>query len=237
MILKVFPQANVSKDQIVFSFSGVRPLVFNKSNDPGNISRDHRLLFLSPGQGIDFPIYTLVGGKWTTFRSLAEKVTDQTLTILGRKRQRSTRNLSIGGGTDYPQGLKAEKSFLDSIILETGLYTWRVQELFDRYGTRAANIASFIVREAGENDLCLDNHTDYTRGEITFLTRYEYVLRLEDLILRRTLLAMLGEISVGLIVELSQIVGDELGWSESTRKDEVDDVLSVLSRKHGVKLC
>ena len=48
---------------------------------------------------------------------------------------------------------------------------------------------------------------------------------------------MLGEISVGLIVELSQIVGDELGWSESTRKDEVDDVLSVLSRKHGVKLC
>ena len=237
MILKVFPQAVVSKDQIVFSFSGVRPLMFGKSSDPGNISRDHRVLLLSPGQGIDFPIYTLVGGKWTTFRSLAEKATDQTLITLGRKRQYSTRNLSIGGGKDYPQGMDAEKRFLDNIILETGFEAHRVKELFDRYGTRAANVASFIAGETEETDPCLDNHAGYTRGEITFLTRHEYVLRLEDLILRRTLLAMLGEISVGLIVELAQVVGDELGWSESTRKDEVDDVLSVLSRKHGVKLC
>jgi glycerol-3-phosphate dehydrogenase len=59
---------------------------------------------------------------------------------------------------------------------------------------------------------------------------------LEDLILRRTLLAILGEISVGLIVELSYVVGDELGWSENTRKEEIDNVISVLAHKHGVKL-
>ena len=61
-------------------------------------------------------------------------------------------------------------------------------------------------------------------------------IHLEDLILRRTLIAMLGEISLGLINELSHVVGDELGWSESTRKDEIDGVKSILVHKHGVKL-
>jgi len=236
MIMKMFPQANVSKDQIVFSFSGVRPLVFSKSSDRGNVSRDHRVFLLTPGNGIDYPIYTLAGGKWTTFRSLAEKVTDQTLHALGRIRQYSTSNLSIGGGKDYPKNIEEEKLFLDNIVLEMGLDPQRIKELFDRYGTRAASVASFIFKEIEDNDSCLDNHVGYSRGEIVFLTRCEYVFRLEDLILRRTLLAMLGDISVGLIVELSYVVGDELGWSENTRKQEIDNVISVLAHKHGVKL-
>ena len=236
MIMKMFPQANVSKNQIVFSFSGVRPLVFSKSSDRGNVSRDHRVFLLTPGNGIDYPIYTLAGGKWTTFRSLAEKVTDQTLHALGRIRQYSTSNLSIGGGKDYPKNIEEEKLFLDNIVLEMGLDTQRIKELFDRYGTRAASVASFIFKEIEDNDSFLDNHVGYSRGEIVFLTRCEYVFRLEDLILRRTLLAMLGDISVGLIVELSYVVGDELGWSENTRKQEIDNVISVLAHKHGVKL-
>ena len=236
MIMKMFPQANVSRDQIVFSFSGVRPLIFSQSSDRGNVSRDHRVLLLTPGDGVDYPIYTLAGGKWTTFRSLAEKVTDQTLHVLGRTRQHSTCNLSIGGGKDYPKNIEEEKLFLDGIILKTGFDSNRAKELFDRYGSRAAYVASFICREIGDNDYCLNNHVGYSRGEIVFLTRCEYVFRLEDLILRRTLLAILGDISVGLIVELSYVIGDELGWSESTREEEIDNVISVLSHKHGVKL-
>ena len=47
---------------------------------------------------------------------------------------------------------------------------------------------------------------------------------------------MLGEISLGLINELSHVVGDELGWSESTRKDEIKGVKSILVHIHGGKL-
>ncbi len=49
-------------------------------------------------------------------------------------------------------------------------------------------------------------------------------------------MAILGEISLGLIVELSHVMGDELGWSVRTRKDEINCVISILSQKHGVKL-
>ena len=236
MIMKMFPQANVSKDQIIFSFSGVRPLMSSQSTDRGSVSRDHRVSLLTPGEGVEYPIYTLVGGKWTTFRSLAEKVTDQTLHALGRTRQYSTSDLAIGGGKNYPKHAEDEQLLLDNITLETGFESSRVKNLFDRYGSRVLQVASFIYGEYAENDYCLENHSGYSRGEIVFLTRCEYVVHLEDLILRRTLIAMLGEISLGLINELSHVVGDELGWSESTRKDEIDGVKSILVHKHGVKL-
>ena len=236
MIMKMFPQANVSKDQIIFSFSGVRPLMSSQSTDRGSVSRDHRVSLLTPGDGVEYPIYTLVGGKWTTFRSLAEKVTDQTLHALGRTRQYSTSDLAIGGGKNYPKHAEDEQLLLDNITLETGFESSRVKNLFDRYGSRVLQVASFIYGEYAENDYCLENHSGYSRGEIVFLTRCEYVVHLEDLILRRTLIAMLGEISLGLINELSHVVGDELGWSESTRKDEIDGVKSILVHKHGVKL-
>ena len=236
MIMKMFPQANVSKDQIIFSFSGVRPLMSSQSTDRGSVSRDHRVSLLTPGDGVEYPIYTLAGGKWTTFRSLAEKVTDQALHALGRTRQYSTCDLAIGGGKNYPTNAEEEKLLLDNIIFETGFDSNRVKNLFDRYGSRASQVASFIYGENNGNDSCLENHSGYSRGEIVFLTRCEHVLHLEDLILRRTLIAMLGEISLGLINELSHVVGDELGWSESTRKDEIDGVKSILVHKHGVKL-
>ena len=236
MIMKMFPQANVSKDQIIFSFSGVRPLMSSQSTDRGSVSRDHRVSLLTPGDGVEYPIYTLVGGKWTTFRSLAEKVTDQTLHALGRTRQYSTSDLAIGGGKNYPKHAEDEQLLLDNITLETGFESSRVKNLFDRYGSRVLQVASFIYGEYAENDYCLENHSGYSSGEIVFLTRCEYVVHLEDLILRRTLIAMLGEISLGLINELSHVVGDELGWSESTRKDEIDGVKSILVHKHGVKL-
>src|SRR5208283_4923940 len=69
-----FPSVRVNRSHVVFRFSGVRPLPRSDALTPGQISRDHSFPVLAPGNGIDFPIYSLVGGKWTTFRALAEQV-------------------------------------------------------------------------------------------------------------------------------------------------------------------
>jgi glycerol-3-phosphate dehydrogenase len=83
---------------VVFRFCGVRPLPRSDAPTPGQISRDHSCPVLAPGNGIDFPIYSLVGGKWTTFRALAEQVSNEILRVLGRKRIRDSADLPIGGG-------------------------------------------------------------------------------------------------------------------------------------------
>ena len=48
-----------------------------------------------------FPVYSLVGGKWTSFRAFSEQVTDKALGYLGLKRQKDTRTLPIGGGRGF----------------------------------------------------------------------------------------------------------------------------------------
>ena len=79
-----FPSIRVDRSRVVFRFCGVRPLPRSDALTPGQISRDHSFPVLATGHGIDFPIYSLVGGKWTTFRALAEQVADEILRVLGR---------------------------------------------------------------------------------------------------------------------------------------------------------
>ena len=93
----VFPTIEVSADQIVYSFSGIRPLAKSDHDFTGRISRGHYL------QRVDamVPHFCMIGGKWTTFRAFAEHTTDAVLAELGRQRTTGTFDLAIGGGQDY----------------------------------------------------------------------------------------------------------------------------------------
>ncbi len=233
MIAKVFPGIAVRREQIVFSFCGVRPLPASEAGATGQISRDHSVRLTWPGDGVDFSVYSLVGGKWTTFRGFSEQVTDMTLTALGRERRQSTRNLPIGGGKDYPRGATAEQRWLAALSAETGLRLARLEILFRRYGTRAAAAAAFIAADA---DQSLQYHPDFSRREITFLVLREQVAHLDDLILRRTSLAKLGELNTGLLAELADVAGVALGWSEAVRQAEVERTCALLADRHGVRL-
>ena len=123
---QAFPSIRVDRSHVVFRFCGVRPLPRSNALTPGQISRDHSFPVLPPGNGIDFPIYSLVGGKWTTFRALAEQVADQLLRVLNRPRLCSSADLPIGGGKGYPH-----------LPQGTGLSQDRLLSLQERYGTGA----------------------------------------------------------------------------------------------------
>ncbi|MCJ7623203.1 MAG: glycerol-3-phosphate dehydrogenase/oxidase [Anaerolineaceae bacterium] len=103
MIKRVFPGMNVNRSHIVYTFSGVRPLPFTDANLTGLISRDHEIRVIQPGEGTSFPIYSLVGGKWTTFRAFSEEMCDLVLAQLGLPRRRKTDDLPVGGGKGYPK--------------------------------------------------------------------------------------------------------------------------------------
>ena len=102
MVGKVFPSIKVEPSQIVFSFSAVRPLPFSQGGNAGQISRDHSINTLAANAAHSYPIHSLIGGKWTTFRAFSEQAADRVLSDLGRPRLTSTKDLSIGGGRAYP---------------------------------------------------------------------------------------------------------------------------------------
>ena len=215
-----FPSIRVDRSHVVFRFCGVRPLPRSEALTPGQISRDHSYPVLAPGNGIDFPIYSLVGGKWTTFRALAEQVADEILRALGRPRIRSSADVPIGGGKGYPRMPEG-----------TGLPQERLTKLLERYGTGADRVAAYL--QAGP-DAPLACHAGYSRREIEFMALHERVVHLDDLILRRTLMGLLGEVTGPLLEELAAIVAPVLQWSKQDAAAEVERTIQLLEKVHGV---
>jgi glycerol-3-phosphate dehydrogenase len=235
LVTQVFPSIKVSKEHIVFQFTGVRPLGSSgEAKTTGQYSRDHHIELLSGDQTIlAFPVYSLVGGKWTSFRAFSEQVTDKVLVFLGRVRQKNTRDLPIGGGRGYSTNANEQKRQIDAFAAWTGLNKERLQVLYSRYGSRAEAVATFINRAIDEP---LKSLPDYTRREIMFLVQHEKVERLDDLLLRRTMLAMLGHLTKEIVQELAGVLGDCMGWSVDQKNAEAAYTLDLLSDRHGVRL-
>jgi glycerol-3-phosphate dehydrogenase len=233
MIARVFPDIKVTRDHIVFRYTGVRPLAKSVAKSTGQYSRDHSIEVLSGDwTSLSFPVYSLVGGKWTSFRAFAEQVTDKTLAFLGRPRQKHTRDLSIGGGHRFATDVKEQARQLDGFAAWTGLSRECLQTLYTRYGSRIEALAGFITQA---EDAPLKSLPQYTKREIMFLVQHEKVTHLQDVILRRTLLAMLGQLSKAGIEELAEVVGDALGWNTEQKAAEVAQTLRILADRHGVR--
>ncbi len=234
MVKRVFPSLEVTPANIVFRFSGVRPLPRSGAKSAGQISRDHSIEVLSGDwTNLRFPIYSLVGGKWTSFRAFAEQVTDKVLAYLNLRRQKDTRFLPIGGGRAYPRDAEELRRQIESLSAWTGVSRERLKILFERYGSRAETIATFMN---GGTDQILRSLPDHSRREITFVLQHEKVIHLDDFLLRRSMLCMLGRVTRETIDELAGIFSNYFGWNAEQRETEVARALSILADRHGVRL-
>lgn len=241
MTKRVFPNIEIDRSHIVFTFSGVRPLPSGKSTGEakrtGQISRDHSIDVIESDENLDFPILSLVGGKWTTFRAFAEQTADRVLAQLGHTRRKTTETLPIGGGNAYPKTAQEQQAWIAQTSNTSGLTPKQVEQLFQRYGTLAATISDDIVANRTDGaDQPLQQQPTFLRGEVQYLARTEQVIHLEDFLLRRSSLAMLGMVTRPLLEELSEVIGETLGWSAEEREQEVATTVTRFAQRHRVEL-
>lgn len=235
LVTRVFPSIKVSKENIVFQFTGVRPLGSSgEAKTTAQYSRDHHIEVLDAGQTkLSFPVYSLIGGKWTSYRAFSEQVTDKVLAFFGKPRQKDTSNLPIGGGRGYSTDSSDQKYQIEKLAAETGVSKERAQVLYLRYGSRAETVIRFMNLEL---DTPLKSLPDYTRREIIFLVQQEKAMRLDDLLLRRTMLAMLGYLTKEIVQEFGDVLGDCMGWDVKQKNAEVEYVLGLLRERHGSRI-
>ena len=234
MILRIFPGLKLSRENIVFRYSGVRPLPHSSARTTSQISRDHSIEVVSGDwTNLAFPIFSLVGGKWTSFRAFAEQVTNKALAHLKLPRNIDTHALPIGGGRGYPRDPTDLKRQIESLSAWTGVTRERLKALFERYGSRAESIATYLN---GGTDFFLRSMPDYSRREIIFLVQHEKIFHLDDFVLRRSMLAMLGLVTREMIDELAGVFSNTLGWDADQRAAEVARTLFILEDRHGVRL-
>ncbi len=233
VLAEVFPNLRFGRGDVVYTYVGVRPLARSDADKPGQISRDHSVVLDPPSATRDIPVVGLVGGKWTTFRALAEEAVNEVLKQLGRPRTASTDMLPIGGGAELPVDAQAVERFLDRLVAASGMSRTRAQVLLKRYGSKALPLAQ---RLAASGDMPLRHAPGYSVAELSYLCLETGVVHLDDLVIRRTLLAIRGLVTDAALAEIAGIAADALGWDAAQQHAELQACATALRERHGVRL-
>lgn len=233
VLREIFPALRFRDEDVVYTYVGVRPLARSDADRPGQISRDHAVV-VEPANGTrSIPLVCLVGGKWTTFRSLSEQATDEVLRLLRRRRTGSTERLPIGGGAELPADATAMEQLLGRMQRDAGVSRARALELVERYGSAAETLAQCFARRG---DVPLRHAPGYSIAELRHLCAQTGVVHLSDLVMRRTLLAIRGRIDDAALAEIADVCADALAWSPARRREELRHCAGTLRDRHHVRV-
>jgi len=183
LVRHLLPQVPITRDDIHLHYAGVRPLPYSGDKKPGAISRRH---WLERHLGGTMPLYSIIGGKLTTCRSLAEDATGQVLKDLGRQGATNSRQRIVPGGESYPaDGEKLAQTQMTlaerfTLPVSSIVATWSL------LGTRAERALQDSQPERDQRVLLPG--CDLPRSVAKWVIRNQWVRRLDDLVERRLML-------------------------------------------------
>ena len=218
----VFPDISLDRSQIVYRYSGVRPLPAAGDVNPGVVSRDYRIVHDTLGGGQK--VVSLVGGKWTTFRALGEHLAQETLNVIAQSSTYSSVDDPIGGGRGFPRTPDTRGQWVESH--RGDLPANRADTLLSRYGTIAAVVLEWLNTHG---DTPLVSLPDYSRQEIEWIIDHEAVWALQDLTHRRTSIAFAGSLPPDALNELATILAKRRGWSQAVVAKQIQAATMGLS--------
>lgn len=169
------------KNDVVFSWSGIRPLLATEGKDAKSLSRDYSFEFnASPA-----PIVTIYGGKITTYRQLAEEVINQLSFVFPQMQPKNTKNNPLPGATfgamnfdEYVVYAKEKYSWMDTDLLNRYLFSYgSCMELFL---SQCTNMASMGEKFG----------SSLYQVEVDYLVQEEWARESDDLLQRRTKLGL-----------------------------------------------
>jgi len=177
----ILPTIKLSRADIAFHYSGVRPLPKTDASRPAAITRRH---WIERNASSPAPLFNIIGGKLTTCRSLAEESVDKILTELKIPVRGNSRERALPGGEHYPQDAAALAASQQSLARRFGLAVEQVQAVWELLGTRAA--AALDAEMPSASQVVPD--TNLPVAAVRWIIRHEWVRTLDDLVERRLML-------------------------------------------------
>lgn len=173
----------LTQDQIISTFSGVRPLCDDESDNPSAVTRDYTLALSKQAVG-EAPLLSVFGGKLTTYRKLAESAMQQLKAFFPEMQGRWTAKEVLPGG----EKMDTVEQLVQEILLQvTDAPESLAKRWASAYGTRVWNILGEATSVAQ-----LGQHFGqglYVR-EVDYLWRFEWVITSQDLLWRRSKLGL-----------------------------------------------
>ena len=175
-----FFKSPLRREDVVWSYSGVRPLFDDQNGDPSAITRDYHLV-LAAGEGRP-PLLTIVGGKVTTYRRLAEEALGHLQPYLAGMREPWTATVPLPGG-DMPAG--DFNSWLAEMQRRfSGFEPDFLRRLARRHGTRTLSIIGDARTPADMGRMF--GASGLTEREVVYLKQQEWAAAPDDVLWRRT---------------------------------------------------
>jgi glycerol-3-phosphate dehydrogenase len=224
----VFPHVTLTRGDVDFHYCGVRPLPRESADIPASITRRH---MLHVHENSDVPLISIVGGKLTTCRSLAEETAELVLKQLNLPVCQNSRERPVPGGRDYPDSNKALVRMHEQIAQQVNLTSEQVHAVWQLCGTRTAEMLVQPVgtRSEGDDDANLAD-TQLPVRFVQRVIRQEWCRTLEDLVERRLMLlyspvltrACLNDLAV-LMVEAGLLHADQVDRAVQRCVDRLRD--------------
>lgn len=170
-------QPSFDRSAIRGRFAGLRPLLRSDANDPSARSREFRIIEDPNG------LLSVAGGKYTTYRHMAEVITDRVCERLGIREKCRTAGLPLIGCPKEPWSIFAPHE-TTRLIAEYGWDESLAEHLVNRYGCRADNVAR-VIAERGEFQRVTPNEPEVV-GEWEYQRREEMAMFPADHLLRRS---------------------------------------------------
>ncbi len=210
----------LTHDDVEGVFAGLRPLLAGESEATSKLSREHAV-----GTGVK-GLVVIAGGKYTTYRVMAKDAVDAAVHGLSAQLDRTvppccTEDVPLLGADGYEALWNQRRKLAD----ESGLSVARIEHLLGRYGSLVTEVLD-LVAERPDLGRGLDGADDYLRAEIVYAASHEGARHLDDAIARRTRISMeTFDRGTEVAVEVAELMGEVLGWSEEQRDREVDHYL------------
>ena len=199
----VFPGAGLSRDSVLYAYSGLRPLPRQGLRETAAITRRHQIRHHGrTARGL----YSVIGGKITTYRHLAEEAVDQVAQRLAKKTAPcTTAELALPGGGGDREKILAELARVPGLGMASQVH------LVEVYGARAPAVAALAIREPElAEQICM--FSGAIAAEVVFAVQQEFALGMADILLRRCMAGLGPDLGRGALQCALPVVAKYLGW-------------------------
>ena len=239
------PDINVRRGDVLAAWSGIRPLVKDpKAKNTESLVRNHLVTVSDSG------LLTCAGGKWTTYRQMAEDAVDEAIKCFGLKPQPVLQAPRISGtemiddaapldGTCQTHQVRLigahgfSKTLFINLIQHFGIETEVAKHLTEAYGDRAWTVAALSspteVRYPVRGER-ISQLYPFIDGEVRYAVRHEYAQTAVDVVARRTRLAFLNaQAALEALPKVIDLMADELKWDQKRKDLEFKDSVAFLA--------
>lgn len=202
---------SAKREDVLSAWCGLRPLVqFDPSSSTAQLVREH-LLMVSPSG-----LLSMAGGKWTSYRKMAEEAVDKAVPLFGLQSASAcrTRNLKLFGAQHYAPEI------VDVLIKDYGLAADTAHHLCHAFGDKAMCVAR-MAKDGLEKRLHPAH--PFIEAEVIYATRNEFAECASDVLIRRIPLAILDNAAAQAAVpRVVALMASERGWDQARCEKETE---------------